>query len=119
MPTFREWDVDDSERNMAMHAVLITFHAAASLDDLAAPFADYARALGGVPGLVAKTWLRDGATLGGFHRFADRRAADAYLSGALVADLTANPAFGDFQVRHYDVLEDLSRLTRSPQLAAA
>ena len=102
-----------------MHAVLITFHSTASLDDLAAQFADYARALGGVPGLVAKTWLRDGATLGGFHLFADRRAADDYLDGALVAGLTANPAFGDFQIRHYGVLEDLSRLTRSPQLAAA
>ncbi len=101
-----------------MHAVLITCHSTASLDDLAAPFIDHARALGAVPGLVAKTWLRDGATLGGFHLFADRQVADDYLDGALAASLTANPAFGDFRIRHYDVLEELSRLTRSPQLAA-
>jgi hypothetical protein len=101
-----------------MHAVLITFQSTASLDDLVGPFTDYAHSLGAVPGLVAKTWLRDGATLGGFHLFAGRRDADAYLAGALVAGLTANPAFADFQIRHYDVLEDLSRITRSPQLAA-
>lgn len=101
-----------------MHAVIITFHSTASLDDLVGPFTDYAHALGGVPGLVAKTWLRDGAMLGGFHVFASRQAADAYLAGALVAGLTANPAFGDFQIRHYAVLEDLSRITHSPQLAA-
>jgi hypothetical protein len=102
-----------------MHAVLITFHSTASLDDLAAPFTDYAHALGGVPGLVAKTWIRDDATLGGFHLFADRRAAEDYLAGALVAGLTANPAFGDFQVRHYDVLEELSRITGGLPLAVA
>ncbi len=71
-----------------------------------------------MPGLVAKTWLRDGATLGGFHVFASRQAADDYLGGALVAGLTGNRAFSDFQIRHYDVLEDLSRITGSPQLAA-
>ncbi len=102
-----------------MHAVMITFRSSADLDDLVAPFTDYARALGGVPGLVAKTWLRDGATLGGFHLFAGRRDANAYLAGALVAGLTANPAFADFQIRHYDVLEDLSRITGGLPLAVA
>ena len=92
-----------------MHAVLITFDSTANLDDLTGPFAEYARVLSVVPGLIAKTWLREGATLGGFHLFADRQAAERYLDGALVAGLAASPAFSGFAIRHFDVLEELSR----------
>ncbi len=94
-----------------MHATLITFQSSAALDTLVAPFTDYAHALESVPGLVAKTWLRDGGTLGGFHLFTSRQAADRYLSSELVAGLTANPAFTEFQIQHYEVLVELSRLT--------
>jgi hypothetical protein len=98
-----------------MHAVLITFKSSASLDDLKAPFTDYANALRGVTGLVAKTWIRDGSTLGGFHIFTSRQDAENYLSSRMVAGLTANPAFSDFQIRHFDVLDELSAMTGSPQ----
>ena len=102
-----------------MHAVLITFQSAAGTDDLAGPFAEYARALTAVPGLVTTTWLQDGATLGGFHLFADRRAAERYLDSELAARLTANPAFSGFAIRHFGVLEELSRITGSAAPGAA
>lgn len=102
-----------------MHSVLITFSSSATLDDLKGPFADYANALRGVNGLVAKTWIRDGSTLGGFYIFASRQAAENYLSSQMVADLTSNPAFSDFQIRHFDVLEELSAMTGSPQTVLA
>ena len=50
-----------------MHAVLITFTTSAGLDDLKGPFTEYAKALKDRDGLVAKTWIHDGTTLGGFH----------------------------------------------------
>ncbi len=103
-----------------MHAVLITFTSSASLDDMKDPFTDYANALKGVSGLVSKTWIRDGSTLGGFYIFANREAAESYLSSQMVADnLTANPAFSDFQIRHFDVLDELSAITGSPQAVLA
>jgi hypothetical protein len=102
-----------------MHSVLITFSSSASLDDLKGPFTDYANALRGVNGLVAKTWIRDGSTLGGFYIFASRQASENYLSSQMVADLTSNPAFSDFQIRHFDVLEELSAITGSPQTVLA
>ncbi len=102
-----------------MHAVLITFATSASLDDLKGPFTDYANALKGVSGLVAKTWIRDGSTLGGFHIFSSREDADSYLSSQMVADLTSNPAFSDFQIRHFDVLDELSAITGSPRAVLA
>jgi hypothetical protein len=102
-----------------MHGLLITFSSSAELEQLERPFADYAEALRGVPGFVCKTWLQDGELIGGFHVFASREDADAYLASELVAGLTANPAFIDFEIRHYQVLEELSVRTGTPQLTAS
>jgi hypothetical protein len=94
-----------------MHAVLITFASAVELPTLEAPFTEYARALGDVPGLVSKTWLVDDSTLGGFHLFESAAAAEAYLEGPLLASVRANPAFSHFAVTHYGVVEPLSAMT--------
>jgi hypothetical protein len=101
----------------AMHAVLITFTSSASLDDLKGPFTDYANALRGMSGLVAKTWIREGSTVGGFHIFTNRQAAESYLDSEMAAGLRSNPAFSDFEIRHFDVLDELSAITGSPQVA--
>ena len=100
-----------------MHAVLITFQSTAELDSLIGPFTDYAHALATVPGLVTKTWLREGVTLGGFHLFTGRAAAESYLNGTMIAGISANPAFSEFRIQHFSVLEELSRITGIPQLA--
>jgi hypothetical protein len=100
-----------------MHAVFITFRSSADLDDLAGPFTEYAHRLESVRGLAFKTWLRDGATLGGFHVFTDRSAADAYMGSEMVATLTANATFSGVEVRHFAVLEELSRITGTPHRA--
>ena len=97
-----------------MHGVLITFESAAELDDLKGPFTDYANAMHGIAGLACKTWIRDGSTLGGFHIFASREAADDYLGSDLAAGLIANEAFSGFQIRHFDVLDEFSAITGSP-----
>ena len=102
-----------------MHAVLITFTSSASLDALKAPFTDYAKALRSIKGLVAKTWIGDGSTLGGFHIFTTRQDAENYLKSQMVAGLTSNKAFSNFQIRHFDVLDELSAITRSPQAVRA
>ena len=102
-----------------MHAVLITFSSSANLEALKAPFTDYAKALRSIKGLVAKTWIRDGSTLGGFHIFTSRQEAENYLKSQMVAGLTSNPAFSGFQIRHFDVLDELSAITGSPRAVLA
>lgn len=102
-----------------MHAVLITFTSSVGLADLKGPFSDYAQALRGVSGLVAKTWIRDKSTFGGFYIFTSQAAAEDYLKSEMVAGLTANPAFSDFQIRHLDVLDEFSAMTGSPQAVRA
>ena len=98
-----------------MHAVLITFRSSAPPATLTDTFARHAEAVQAVPGLVMKTWLHDGETLGGFHLFATREAAAEYLASDLVASLAAHPAFAACAVRHFAVLEELSRATGTPQ----
>jgi hypothetical protein len=95
-----------------MHAVFITFRSAVGLEELAAANREYAEALrdGAAPGLIAKTWLSDGATLGGFCLFADPTAADRYLKGMFADAITRNPTFSDIRVERYDVDEALSTI---------
>lgn len=100
-----------------MHALLITFHSVAPIEELAEPFGEYAAALCSVPGLVSKTWIKDGDTLGGFHVFESRAEAEKYLGSEMVSGLTANPAFSDFSIDHFDVIDELSRITGTPQRA--
>ena len=103
-----------------MHALFITFQSTVVPDQLAADFTRYAEALrdGAARGLVAKTWLVDGMTIGGFCLFPDRAAADDYLEGMFAEAVTSNPAFSDVRVERYDVDEALSRVTNGvPALA--
>ena len=102
-----------------MHAVLITFTSAAPVEELAEPFTEYARALCSVDGLVSKTWIRDGDTVGGFHIFTTAEVADAYLGSEMVAGLTSNPAFSGFAIRHFDTIDELSAITGSPRVPLA
>jgi hypothetical protein len=102
-----------------MHAVLITFTSAAPVEELAEPFAEYARALCSVEGLISKTWIRDGDIVGGFHIFTTGVAAEAYLGSEMVAGLTSNPAFSGFAIRHFDTIDELSAITGSPRVPLA
>ncbi len=94
-----------------MYGLMITFTTAATLDDLEAPFTEYAHALTGMPGLISKAWLHDGATVGGFHLFVDQAAAEGYLASDLAAGLRATDGFDDFEVRGFDILDGLSAIT--------
>lgn len=94
-----------------MHALLITFRSAIPVHDLAEPFEDYARALQDQPGLLNKTWVQDGDTLGGFHLFATRGDLDAYMQSDLAAGLMATDGFSDFSSRTFEVLAGLSAMT--------
>lgn len=97
-----------------MHAVLITFHSSVPAEELVEPFTDYAEQMRSVPGFVAKTWIRDGEILGGFHVFSSRADADRYLGSEMVAGLTSNEAFEDFSIARYDVIDELSSMTGTP-----
>jgi hypothetical protein len=84
------------------------------LEQLEEPFTDFAHALVEVPGFVSKTWLNDGATVGGFYIFTDRASAENYVTSPMIGEVRENPAFSAFEVRHFAILETLSAITQSP-----
>lgn len=98
-----------------MHGLFITFECAASIDDLTAPFTDDAAALPSQPGLVSKAWVSTDTGYGGLHDFTGRTAADVCLGSDLATCLLVTDGFGSFQVRHVDVLDDLSAMTPRPR----
>jgi hypothetical protein len=101
-----------------MRAALVTFTSSASVDDLVKPFTDYAWAMTNVPGVISKTWLANGSTVGGFHIFVDQESADQYFQSEMYAGILANLAFSNFEIRQFDVLDELSAITGSPQTLA-
>lgn len=101
-----------------MYGLLITFETDIPLDDLAAPFTDYAAELNAMPGLLNKAWLHDGRTLGGFHLFESKAAADGYLGSDLAQGLMTTEGLDNFEARGFDILGDLSALTGVGQLQA-
>jgi hypothetical protein len=96
-----------------MHALFITFRSAIAREELQGDFTRHAEAMrdGAVRGLVSKTWLSDGSTVGSVCLFEDRGVADRYLDGMFAEAVTANPVFSDVRVERYDVNEALSRIT--------
>jgi len=102
-----------------MHGVLITFDCAASVDDLAGPFTDYATALQSQAGLISKVWISTDSGYGGFHVFTNRTSADGYLGSDLAAGLMGTDGFDNFQVEHFEVLDELSAITGARPVIAS
>jgi hypothetical protein len=74
----------------------------------------------GLPGLVAKIWLRDQEmnTYGGLYLWDDQQAYEQYIKGEVFNAIRTNPSLKDFESRDFGVFEDLSSLTM-PKLRAA
>ena len=78
-----------------------------------APLADEIAA---VPGLHRKIWIFNEAEseAGGIHLFDDESSVNTYLEGAVAAQVVNHPALSDFSVKQFDVMENVTAITRGP-----
>lgn len=69
-----------------------------------------------VAGLRWKVWLMNEAEseAGGIYLFDDESSLQAYLTGPLAAQVKNHPALTDFSVKQFDVMEDVTTITRGP-----
>lgn len=69
-----------------------------------------------VPGLRWKIWIINEAEqeAGGIYLFDDETSMKALLEGPLAAQVTSHPALSDFSVKQFDVMDDLTTITRGP-----
>ncbi len=82
-------------------------------EQVVTPLADQFAAL---PGLRWKIWMINEAEheAGGIYLFDDEAAVQAFLEGPLAAQVTGHPALSDFSVKQFDVMEELTTITRGP-----
>lgn len=76
---------------------------------LASEFAD-------VAGLRWKVWLMNKAEseAGGIYLFDDESSLQAFLAGPLAAKVKSHPAFSDMSAKQFDVMADVTAITRGP-----
>ncbi|UCC84729.1 MAG: YdhR family protein [Gemmatimonadota bacterium] len=69
-----------------------------------------------VPGLRWKIWfMNDQETeAGGLYLFDDESSLHAFLEGPLAAQVKSHPAFSDMSAKQFDVMDDLTAITRGP-----
>jgi hypothetical protein len=67
-------------------------------------------------GLRWKIWMINEAEgeAGGIYMFEDEAAVKAYLEGPLAALVTGHPALSDFSVKQFDVMDEVTAITRGP-----
>lgn len=91
-----------------MHAMFLTFEFAGEDDELDRAFSQYAESLVDVPGLLTRTWMKDGSTVGGFFVFQNVDGAEQFLGSARIRSLVRHPNVSDFYVRHFSTLGTIS-----------
>jgi hypothetical protein len=101
---------------MSQKIVQINFKLHVSAADYAQACAPLAQPVADTPGLRWKTWLMNEAEqeAGGIYLFEDDRSAQGYLAGPIVGGIKAHPGLSDVSVKTFDVMEELSLVTRAP-----
>ena len=72
--------------------------------------------LASVSGLLWKVWIVNDQEheAGGIYFFDSETSMKSFMEGEIVAGVMANPDLSDFSVKTFDILEDLSTVTRGP-----
>lgn len=75
-----------------------------------------ASAYAAVPGLRWKIWIinEEKKEAGGIYLFDDQASMKALLEGPLTAQVTSHPALSDFSVKQFDVMDEVTAITRGP-----
>ena len=79
-------------------------------------FMDSAKHIADVKGLEWKIWIHNSKEkiAGGIYLFKDTMSVKDYLNSKTLADLLSSPALKDIEVKVFDVLPVLSKITEAP-----
>jgi hypothetical protein len=106
---------------MSEKILQINFKFHASTSDYHDLCQSLAQAIAAVPGLRWKIWpLNDREKEGGgIYLFETDQALNDFLSGPIVAQVKSHPALYDLSAKVFDVMADVTSITRGPVLAMA
>ena len=101
---------------MAQKILQLNFRFNVTADQYTAAVSELAENYAKLDGLLWKVWIINETRkeAGGIYLFDDQSSLDDYLKGPLAAGVTSHPALADFSIRQFDVMPDLSAITRGP-----
>jgi len=105
---------------MPVRVLQINLKFNAPSEELKKGFAKIVNDIAAVPGLRWKIWImnEDTQEAGGLYLFDDQDAVTAYLEGPLIAALKANPAISEPSFKQFNVVDELTAITRGPMKPA-
>jgi hypothetical protein len=106
---------------MAQQILQVNFKFNVAREQYESTVAPMAQQFADVPGCVWKVWLMNesDSEAGGIYLFADEASTDAFKGSPLVAAVLGHPALSDFSIKQFEVMTDVSRITRAPLGASA
>lgn len=101
---------------MAQKILQVNFRFGVAADEYTAAVSELAEDFAKVDGLRWKVWIMNETRkeAGGIYLFDGQPSLDTFLKGPLAAGVTSHPALSDFSVRQFDVMPDLTAITRGP-----
>jgi hypothetical protein len=101
---------------MAAQILQINFKYNVPTADLKNAFSSMVDQIAETPGLRWKVWILNEKDQegGGIYLFDDAASVQAYLGGPIVAGIKAHPALSDISAKVFDVIGDLTKVTRGP-----
>ena len=101
---------------MSTSILQLNFKFSVTGDEYTQAVSPLAEKFAALPGLRWKIWMinNEESEAGGIYLFDDEASVKEYLEGPLAAQVTSHPALSDFSVKHFDVMEDVTAVTRGP-----
>jgi len=101
---------------MAEKLLQINFKFSVSKAEYEQAAASLAPSFAEVDGLRWKIWILNEAEseAGGIYLFEDEASLEAFLAGPLAAQVKSHPAFSDMSAKQFDVMPDVTAITRGP-----
>lgn len=101
---------------MSARLLQLNFKFSVSAAEYQAAVSALAEAFAAVSGLRWKIWILNETEqeAGGIYLFDDEASVKALLESPLAAQVTNHPALSDFSVKQFDVMEDVTAITRGP-----
>jgi hypothetical protein len=101
---------------MSVKLLQLNFKFSVTGDEYTQAVSPLAEKYAAVPGLRWKVWIINEAEseAGGIYLFDDESSLNALMESPLTNQVTSHPALSDFKVKIFDVMDEVTAVTRGP-----
>ena len=101
---------------MSQKILQLNFKFSVTGDEYTQAASSLASQFASLPGLIWKVWMINESKQleGGIYFFQDEASVKAYLDSPLAAQVMSHPALIDFDAKIFDVMDEVTAVTRGP-----